>query len=128
MRLDLYLIRFAYSIIEFGRSDRGNIAVIFAITMVPLMGLVGAAVDYSRVINARTAMQTALDTAALMISKDASNLTATQISQKTQTYFNALYNHPEATGVAITAAYTPATGGTPAKVVRPDPRPWQLTS
>ena len=102
---------------SFRCAEQANIAVIFAITMVPMMGLVGAAVDYSRVINARTAMQTALDTAALMISKDASSLTATQITQKAQAYFNALYNHPEATGVSITAAYTASSGGTPAKVV-----------
>lgn len=101
----------------FRRDDRGNIAVIFAITMVPMIGLIGAAVDYSRAVNARTAMQTALDTAALMISKDASTLSASQISTKATAYFNALYNHPEATNVAITAAYTAASGGNPAKVV-----------
>ncbi len=98
-------------------SNQGNIAVIFAITMVPMMGLIGAAVDYSRAVNARTAMQTALDTAALMISKDTTSLSAAQITSKAQGYFNALYNHPEATNVAVTAAYTPSSGGTAAKVV-----------
>lgn len=102
---------------KFAGADRGNIAVIFAITMVPMMGFIGAAVDYSRAINARTAMQTALDTAALMISKDASSLTAAQVTTKAQAYFNALYNHPEVGSVAVTAAYTAASGGTPAKVV-----------
>lgn len=82
-----------------------------------MMGVIGAAVDYSRAVNARTAMQTALDTAALMISKDASTLTAAQITTKAQAYFNALYNHPEATNIAVTAAYTPSSGGIPAKVV-----------
>ena len=85
--------------------------------MVPMMGFIGAAVDYSRTINARTAMQTALDTAALMISKDASSLTAAQITTKAQAYFNALYNHPEVGSIAVTAAYTASSGGTPAKVV-----------
>ena len=102
---------------DFRGDRRGNIAVIFALTMVPMMGLIGAAVDYSRAINARTAMQTALDTAALMISKDASTLSAAQITTKAQGYFNALYNHPETANVAITATYTAASGGNPAKVV-----------
>ena len=111
------LKRLFRSVASFGRADKGNIAVIFAITMVPMMGFIGAAVDYSRAVNARTSMQTALDTAALMISKDASSLTAAQITTKAQAYFNALYNHPEVGSVAVTAAYTPSSGGTPAKVV-----------
>ncbi len=105
------------TVASFSRADQGNIAVIFAITMVPMIGAIGAAVDYSRVINARTAMQTALDTAALMISKDASTLTAAQITTKAQAYFNALYNHPEVGGVTVTASYTAASGSTPAQVV-----------
>lgn len=109
-----HLIRSAAA---FKRADTGNIAVIFALSMVPMMGLIGAAVDYSRAVNARTAMQTALDTAALMISKDASTLTAAQITTKAQGYFNALYNHPEATNISVSAAYTPSSGGTAAKVV-----------
>ena len=117
MRMISILKNLRSSVAAFQRNDRGNIAVIFAITMVPMIGLIGAAVDYSRAVNARTAMQTALDTAALMISKDASSLSASQISTKAQAYFSALYNHPEATNVSITAAYTPSSGGTPAKVV-----------
>lgn len=98
------------SIARFGRSESGNIAVLFAIAIVPLLGFVGGAIDYSRVNNARTAMQTALDTAALMISKDATSaMTATQITQQAQTYFNALYKHPEAQNVQINAAYTNST-------------------
>ncbi|MEW6769421.1 MAG: pilus assembly protein [Pseudomonadota bacterium] len=102
---------------SFCRSEKGNIAVIFAITMVPMMGFIGAAVDYSRAVNARTAMQTALDTAALMISKDASTLTAAQITSKAQGYFNALYTHSEVSNISVTATYTAATGGNPAQVV-----------
>ena len=40
----------------------------------PLIGAVGAAVDYSRANSARTAMQAALDSTALMLSKDAQSL------------------------------------------------------
>ena len=32
----------------FRTAQRGNIAVIFALTLVPVMGFIGAAVDYSR--------------------------------------------------------------------------------
>ncbi len=108
------LLKFAAA---FRRSEQGNIAVIFAITMVPMIGFIGAAVDYSRAVNARTAMQTALDTAALMISKDASSLTASQVTTKAQAYFNALYTHTEVSNIAVTAAYTAASGGNPAQVL-----------
>lgn len=98
------------SVAHFRRSERGNVAVIFAIAVVPLLGFVGGAIDYTRVNNARTAMQTALDTAALMISKDAtSSMTAAQISQQAQSYFNALYKHPEVQNIVINAAYTSST-------------------
>src|SRR3979411_812502 len=53
---------------RFIRADEGNIAVIFAITVLPILGLVGAAIDYSRVSGARASMQSALDSTALMLS------------------------------------------------------------
>jgi Flp pilus assembly protein TadG len=98
------------SLTRFRRAERGNVAVLFAIAIVPILGFVGGAIDYSRVNNARTAMQAALDTAALMISKDAtSSMTAAQINERAQTYFNSLYNHPEAQNVVVNATYTNST-------------------
>ena len=97
------------TIAHFRDAQGGNVAVMFGIAIVPILGFVGAAVDYARVNNARTAMQTALDTTALMISSDASGLTTDQISQRAQDYFNALYKHPEALNVAVTAGYSKST-------------------
>lgn len=97
------------TIAHFRDAQGGNVAVMFGIAIVPILGFVGAAVDYARVNNARTAMQTALDTTALMISRDASGLTTDQISQRAQDYFNALYKHPEALNVAVTAGYSKST-------------------
>jgi Flp pilus assembly protein TadG len=92
---------------RFRRANGGNVAVMFAIAILPIMGFVGAAVDYTRVNNARTAMQAALDTTALMLSKDVTGLSASEINEKAQKYFAALYKqHPEAQNVAITATYT----------------------
>jgi Flp pilus assembly protein TadG len=52
------------------RSDRsGNIAIIFGLAIVPVMGAMGVAVDYSLANASRTAMQAALDNAALAVSK-----------------------------------------------------------
>jgi len=55
---------------RFAGADQGNVAMIFAIAAVPLISLVGAAVDYTRANTARTAMQAALDSTSLMLSKD----------------------------------------------------------
>jgi Flp pilus assembly protein TadG len=95
------------SVARFRRAERGNVAVLFAIAIVPILGFVGGAIDYSRVNNARTAMQAALDTAALMVSRDVtSSMTAAQINQKAQNYFNALYKHPEVQNVVVSATYS----------------------
>ncbi|WP_458760695.1 pilus assembly protein TadG-related protein [Afipia sp. TerB] len=97
---------------RFRRAESGNVAVFFAIAILPILALVGAAVDYARVNNARTALQTALDTAALMVSKDAAAgaLSDDQVTKKAQAYFKALYNHPEAPVGPINAKFTPNTG------------------
>ncbi|MEA2896776.1 MAG: hypothetical protein QOJ84_2391 [Bradyrhizobium sp.] len=95
---------------QFGRSDSGNIAVIFAIALVPLLGFVGAAVDYTRANSARSSMQAALDSTALMVSKDLSQgiITTSQISTKAQAYFTALYTNKDANSVSVSATYTAA--------------------
>ncbi|TAK49230.1 MAG: VWA domain-containing protein [Xanthobacteraceae bacterium] len=88
------------------RAERGNVATTFAIAFLPIIGFIGAAVDYSRANNARSAMQVALDSTALMLSKDAATLTPAQLTQKATAYFSAMYSHPEAQNVTIAAAYT----------------------
>ena len=71
---------------RFAGAERGNIAVLFAIALVPVLSFVGAAVDYTRANAARTSMQAALDSTALMLSKDLSDgtITASQINTKAQ--------------------------------------------
>jgi Flp pilus assembly protein TadG len=91
---------------RFRKAKRANVVMTFALTTVPIMGFVGAAVDYSRGNSAKAAMQMAVDSTALMLSKDAPSSTAGQLSQKASDYFHALFNRPEVTNVAITPAFT----------------------
>ena len=52
-----------------GAADRrGNIALLFGLLLMPLIGVVGLAVDYGQLITARTLCQTAADAAALYAS------------------------------------------------------------
>ncbi|HEY3890859.1 MAG TPA: TadE/TadG family type IV pilus assembly protein [Bradyrhizobium sp.] len=98
---------------DFVTARRGNIAVIFAIALIPLLLSVGMVADYSRLSMARTAMQTAIDSAALMLSKDLASgtITPSQVSAAAQTYFAAMYSNPDARSVAINVTYTPGGSG-----------------
>jgi Flp pilus assembly protein TadG len=85
------------------RADRsGNVAVIFAIALVPVFGAAAMAVDYSRANSARTAMQVALDASALMVAKEALNITTTQVQNKAKKYFNAQFNRPDVKKLQLT--------------------------
>jgi Flp pilus assembly protein TadG len=97
---------------SFGRSDQGNIAILFAIAVVPVITFVGAAVDYTRANTARSSMQAAMDSASLMLAKDLQDgtINTSQITQKAQDYFKALYTNPDAKSVGVTATYTAAAG------------------
>jgi Flp pilus assembly protein TadG len=94
----------------FPSDRRGNVSAIFAIALLPILGFVGVAIDYARYSKSQTQMQAALDSAALMLSQDVTSLTASQVTQKAQTYFSAQFNHPDVSNVAITATYTTSSG------------------
>jgi len=101
---------FARRAASFGRDRRGNVAITFAIATLPIVGAVGYAVDYSHANNVKAALQAALDSTALMLARDASSTTNTDLNAKALNYFNALFNRPEAKNVSINATYT-TTGG-----------------
>jgi Flp pilus assembly protein TadG len=86
----------------FEENRSGNVAIIFALTVIPIFGAAAVAVDYSRANAARTAMQAALDTTALMVSKESLNITTTQVQNKGQKYFNAQFSYPDVKNVTIT--------------------------
>jgi Flp pilus assembly protein TadG len=51
------------------RARAGNVAIIFSLAIVPVVGGIGAAVDYSTANSNRTSMQKALDSTALALAK-----------------------------------------------------------
>jgi len=96
---------------RFAKAEQGNIAILFAIAAVPILSFVGAAIDYTRANSARSSMQAALDSTALMLAKDLSDGTikASDINTKAQDYFKALYTNTEARAVTVAATYTAST-------------------
>jgi Flp pilus assembly protein TadG len=99
-------------------ANQGNIAVISAITALPIISFVGAAIDCSRANAARFAMQATLDSTALMLSSDLTRgtLSSSDVNAKASAYFTALYTNDDANSVAVNAVYTAASGRIPATI------------
>ncbi len=89
----------------------GNVAITFALATLPIITFVGFAVDYSRANSVKVALQSALDSTALMLSKEAATDTSAQLQGNAVKYFKALFTRPEATNVVLSANYT-TSGGT----------------
>lgn len=104
---------------RFSKATDGNVAVIFTLAAIPVLLFVGAAIDYTRASAARSAMQAALDSTALMLSKDLTmgNITAAQIPDKAQSYFTALYTNKDGQGVSVSATYTTPTSNAAATIL-----------
>ena len=100
-------------------ANQGNIAVIFAIAAVPVISFVGAAIDYTRANSARSSMQAALDSTALMLSKDLAEglITAGQVNAKGAVYFAGLYNNPDAKATATASAVYTANSSIGSQIV-----------
>src|ERR1043165_7457132 len=98
------------SLSRFLKDRRGGVAPMFAIAVIPVIGLVGAAVDYSRAASVRTGMQSAIDATALAMAKLAPTLTQSELQTKADAYFHAMFTHPEAKNIVITPSYTSAGG------------------
>ncbi len=95
---------------KFRVAQGGNVAITFAIATIPVAGAVGAAVDYSHANSVKAALQSALDSTALMLSKNAATTTSAALNTEALSYFTALFTRPEATNINISATYS-ATGG-----------------
>ena len=109
---------------RFQHAREGNIAITFAIAVIPLLGFVDAAIDYSRANAVRVRLQSALDSTALMMARDAPNLSdvsngCDQNSQncqpsdldcKAQAIFTSLFNPSDASNININATYSTTRG------------------
>ena len=95
---------------EFSSARSGNVAITFALATLPIVGTVGFAVDYSHANSVKAAMQAALDSTALMVSKNAASISSADLQTEAKSYFTALFTRPEAKNITITATYT-TTGG-----------------
>src|SRR6266850_8201133 len=97
---------------RFVADQRGGVAPVFALALVPMIGLGGAAIDYGRATAARTAMQATLDATALMIAKDAQLIQSNQVNTRAGELFNAGFGRDDVQSLQVTATVTNGSGGT----------------
>ena len=86
-------------------SQGANVAVTFAIAVLPIMLGIGVSVDYSRTLMQKAGLQTAVDAAALNVMADAASLTADQINARVQSIIVASLASTELTNLTISATY-----------------------
>jgi Flp pilus assembly protein TadG len=70
---------------------RGGVGMIFAVALVPVLGLLGAAVDYSRASQAQTNLQAAVDAAALAAGKVALEQNRKDVGKNARDTFNGTF-------------------------------------
>lgn len=71
---------------RFCRDQRGNALMLFAFSMVPMIGMVGVAVDYSRATKTRTAIQAAVDTTALILGRDSPTISSAELPARAEAF------------------------------------------
>jgi Flp pilus assembly protein TadG len=97
---------------ELRTANGANVTIFFALSIVPMFGLVGAAVDYSQANSIKAAMQAAADSTALMLAKNigSGKLNSNAANQQANIYFVAMLNRPTAQNVSVSATYTAQDG------------------
>ena len=76
---------------SFRADERGGVAILFAVLLVPVIGSFGAAIDYSRASAARTAMQASLDAATLNAVMNAPTMNQSELYDYVNKSFQATF-------------------------------------
>src|SRR3954471_16418049 len=85
---------------RFAANENGNVAIAFAISLVPILGSVGAAVDYSRSASVRAGLQIATDRTVLLAAREPKSAALADVQARAKSQFDANY-HP-VKGVKVT--------------------------
>jgi Flp pilus assembly protein TadG len=95
---------------RFCADRKGSMIAQFALALIPVLGFMGAAVDYSRANLERTKMQVALDVTGLFLSKLPANTSQTELNAKAAQYFFGNYTSQEVSGIVVAATPGEAPG------------------
>ena len=97
---------------RFIADQRGGVMPMFALALVPMIGLAGAAIDYGRASAARTAMQATLDATTLMVAKEAQLLQQNQVAPRATQLFNATFGRDDVQSLLVNASIINNSAGT----------------
>ena len=97
-----YLVR---KVRDFSRAEAGNVVVIFAISLVPIVAGVGAAIDFTHASSTKAGMQAAADATALMMAKADGGTSNPQTADQASSIFKGLFTRTEANNVQASATY-----------------------
>lgn len=86
-------------------DERGNIAMIFGLALLPIIGTTGLAIDYSRAASARVALQAATDATALKLSGEAERLDEEELKLRADEFFRTNFKRSEADQVLVTPRF-----------------------
>jgi Flp pilus assembly protein TadG len=95
---------------RFIRDRAGSIAPIVAGAAIPIVSLTGAAIDYSRANALKASLQSALDSTALALTRNASTNSPEQFSLDASAYFNGIFKRADAQNLHVNAVYTNTNG------------------
>ena len=98
-------------LIRFLNNREGGVAPMLALAALPLFASVGASIDFGRAASARAGMQGAVDTAALMMAKDAKVADPTQLATTASNYVNANFQNAEVGNLETTVTTSSTSGG-----------------
>ena len=98
-------------ICKFLGDRRGNILPMFGLALIPIVGLIGAGVDYSRANGVKSKLQAALDSTSLAMSANAATQTAAQLQASASSYFFAMYKATASSTVTLAATYAMTSTG-----------------
>ena len=93
---------------RFCSAREGNVAMMFAIALVPLLVATGGLIDYTRMWTVETKMQDAADATATMLSKDAATMTQAQMQAKADAFFAVNFTSPFTNSLVVTPTYSVA--------------------
>jgi Flp pilus assembly protein TadG len=91
-------------LMSFRRDARGNVAMMFGLAVLPLIGMVAAAVDYSRAGDAYSRLQAAVDSTTLALAKLPSTTTQAALQTQATNMVKAFIKDP---AIAATLVVTP---------------------
>ena len=91
---------------RFARSESGAVAIMFGLASIAIIGVAGMAIDVSRQNSVNSTAQSLVDSVALGLAREASGLTAAQLSARAQSMYDGLASNGPGAGYTVQAVYT----------------------